>query len=184
MRFWEKVKEILFQDETKEFLDFQIRNLREELTKSETSIDGLYEDYKNEIIDAKFFKKQNAEIRNRQNEIKERLPELEEEREVYDESIGRSIEILDSLKNWDEIIEKADDKKRNELLKLLTIKISTVYEKSPGVGDTEMIKDLRITFSPEVQELFWLGLIEADKKLLRGSFGSSLSFNSSKTTYG
>jgi len=181
---WKKVKEILFQDDTKEFLDFEIRNLREELTKSETSIVGFYEDYKNEIIDAEFFKKQSVEIRNRQSEIKERLADLEEEREVYDESIGKSIEILDSLKNWDEIIEKADEKKRDELLKLLTIKISTVYEKSPGVGDTEMIKDLKITFSPEVQELFWLGLIEADKKLLRGGGLSIDSFNSSKSSYG
>jgi len=180
---WKKVKEVLFQDDTKEFLDFEIRNLREELTKSETSMIRLYEDYKNEIIDAEFFKKQSTEIRTRQNEIKDRLAELEEEREVYDVSIGKSIEILDSLKNWNEIVEKADENKRYELLKLLTIKISTAYEKSPGLNDTGMIKDLIITFSPEVQELFWLGLIEADKKLLRGQGLSIDSFNSNRLSY-
>lgn len=180
---WKKVKEVVFKDDTKELIDFEIRNMREELTKSETRMNGLYEDYKNEIIDAEFFKKQSDEIRKRQNEIKERLVDLEEEREVYDESIRKSIEILDSLKNWDEIIEKADGKKRDELLKLLTIKICTSYEKSPGIHDTDMIKDLKITFSPEIQKLFWLGLIEADKKLSRGQGLSVDSFNSSKSRY-
>ena len=181
---WQKVKDILFEDDNKNFLDLEIRNLRKELTESETKLNSLYDDYKSEIIDVEFFKKQSSEIRNRQDEAKERLQEVEEERSLYDDRIGKSIEILDSLKNWDKILKKADAKKRDQLLKLLTIKISTAYEKPGKLNDPTMIKDLKITFSPEVEELYWLGIIEDDKKRKKGKLGNIESLNSSNFSNG
>ena len=52
---WKKMKENLFKDEQKEFLDFEIRSIRSEMTKNEIRLDELNEDYKKEVIDEAFF---------------------------------------------------------------------------------------------------------------------------------
>ncbi len=127
-KHWEGIKRDLFKDETKEFLDFEIRELRSEMTNSEIKLDKMYDDYQKEIIDAELFKRKNKEIRERQAEVKERLAELEEEREAYDDRIGNAIEILDSFKNWEKIFKEATIEKKNHILRLLTIKISTFCE--------------------------------------------------------
>jgi hypothetical protein len=41
-------------------------------------------------------------IDKRQEEIAERLSEFEEQRELYNEKIGKSIQISDNLKSWEE----------------------------------------------------------------------------------
>lgn len=183
---WKEVKKVLFQDETKDVLDYEIRRLRSELTKSETRLDSLYEDRVEEVIDAEFFKKKRSEIRDRQQESRDRLSELEEDRKLYDDHTGKTIDILDSLKNWKNILEKADDEKRDQLINLLTIKIFTIYEKTIYKGEATSFKDLSVTFNPEVAELFTLGLLEASNKRHEGMLkkeGSTLSFNSSKSSY-
>ena len=163
-KHWEKVKKDLFKDETKEFLDFEIRNLREEQTKSEIQLDSMYKDFKNEVIDAEFFKSRSKQIRERQKEAKERLAELVPEREAYDDRIGKVIEALDAFKNWEKIFKEADVEKRIHLIRLLTIKISTVYDKTEIKDKMYETKRLAIEFISEVEELFEIGLIEADKR--------------------
>jgi hypothetical protein len=180
---WEKVKKSLFQDEIKDHLDFEIRGLRSEQTKNEIKLDKMYSEYTESIIDAEFFKSRSSKIRERQNEIKDRLPELEEERELYDNRIGKAIEILDSLKNWNKIFKEATDEKKNHMLKLLTIKISTIYDKLERRGKTYENKRLWIELVPEVRELFDIGILETAKKWDEEKQIRMPSFNSQKNSY-
>lgn len=180
---WAKVKEKIFHDETKDYLDYEIRILRTELTKNETRLDKMYDDYCKEVIDAEFFESRSKKIRKRQREIKERLSELEEDRETYDEQIGKAIKILDAFRNWEKIFKDIDSGKATSLLKLLTIKISTTLRDSPDRYDKKKIKCLNITFTPEVRELFELGLLEADSKIKRAKLDKTV-FNSSNSKHG
>lgn len=186
-KVWEKIKEKLFREETKEFLDTEIRILRSELTKSETNLDSLYEDWKAEVIDVEFFKKRSSEIRDRQEEIRSRLEELDEERQVYDEKIGKAIEVLDSFKNWEEKFKKADDEKRNHLLRLITIKIFTWHRKATIRGKEREWKDLQIIFNDEFRELFELGVLELAEEYkdeIEAFLVGKKYLNSSKLRYG
>lgn len=179
---WAKVKEKIFHDDTKDFLDYEIRTLRTELTKNETRLDKLYNDYCKDVIDAEFFKSRSKKIRKRQSEVKERLAELEEDRESYDEQIGKAIQILDAFRNWEKIFKDIDSEKATSLLKLLTIKISTTLRDSPDYQDKKKIKALDITFTPEVRELFMLGLLEMDSKIKRAKFDKAF-LNSLNSKY-
>lgn len=185
-KVWQKMKTKLFELEEgdKEFLDLEIRTLRSEQTKNEIQLDKMYEDYQNEVIDTDFFKSRSSKIRERQNEIKERLTELEEEREYYDKKIGTAIEVLDSFKNWEKIFKEASDEKRNQLLNFLTIKISTVYSKTEKRDKIYENKDLDIQLTPEVRELFDLGILEAAEKWDKEKRIRLDSFNSGKISYG
>ena len=179
---WAKIKEKIFRDDTKDFLDYEIRTLRTEATKNETKLDRMYNDYCEEVIDADFFESRSKKIRKRQNEVKERLAELEEDRETYDEQIGKSIRILDSFRNWEKIFKDIDSGKATSLLKLLTIKISTTLRHSPARYDETKIKALNITFTPEVEELFMIGLLEMDSKRKLGKLDKAF-LNSLNSKY-
>jgi len=182
-KHWQEMKENLFKDETKEFLDYEIRSLRSEMTKNEIRLDELYDDYKKEVIDTEFFKTRSEAIRTRQKEAKERLNELEEDREMYDEKIGKAIKILDALKNWEAIWKKVDTEKKKHLVDLMTIKIFTSYDKKQFRGRTYENKQLIITYTPEVEELFMLGLLEFTDKNPPAPLGSQPLFNSPKFRY-
>ncbi|MEE9390677.1 MAG: hypothetical protein V3U91_05485 [Candidatus Aminicenantaceae bacterium] len=142
----------------------------------------MYEDYQNEIIDADFFKSRSERIKERQAEVKERLSELEEEREAFDERIGNAIEILDSFKNWERIFKEATIEKKNHILRLLTIKISTAYETDILANKEIAYKGLEVEFTPEVRELFQIGILERVNRNRR-KHTESKSFNCVKTTY-
>jgi len=180
---WAKIKEKLFHDDTKDLLDYEIRILRTELTKNETKLDKMYDDYCKEVIDTEFFESRSKKIRTRQGEIKDRLTELEEDRESYDEQIGKSIQILDAFRNWEKIFRDIDAEKASHLLKLLTIKISTTLRHSPGRYDKTKIKALDITFTSEVRELFVLGLLEMDSKRKAAKLDKAF-LNSLNSRYG
>ncbi len=182
-KIWEKAKKDLFADETKEFVDYEIRSLRSEMTTNESRLDGLYEDYKKEVIDIEFFKTRSEAIRTRQEEVKERLLELEDERETHDDKMGKGIEIIDSLKNWEQIWKKLDAEKKKHILNLMTIKISTAYMKREYRGKTYESKRLHITYQPEIEELFKLGLIEYTDKNPPAPIGSQPIFNSPNFGY-
>jgi len=175
-KHWQRLKESLFKDETKEFLDYEIRALRSEMTKNETRLDEMYEDYRKEVIDTEFFKTRSERLRSRQKEVKARLNELEEDREMHDEKIGKAIEIIDSLKNWEAIFNKADREKKNHLIRLLTSKISTVYIKKEFRGKTYESKQVAINYEPEVEELLLLGILEESKKDKKEVFFNSPKF--------
>ena len=161
---WKKVKALIFKDETKDLIVHEIKMLKSELTKKETALEKMYNDYCEEIIDADFFKTKSEKIRVRQKEIKDRLEELEEEKEHFDDKISKSIEVLDAMKNWSKILENASDEKKKHLIELLTFKISTVHDRVEKDGKVYEYKGLEFTYSPEVRELFEIGILEADKK--------------------
>ncbi len=164
-KHWEKMKENLFKDDQKEFLDFEIKNLRSEMTKNEIRLDELYEDYKKEVIDEAFFTTRKQRVDDRQKEVKERLVEVEENREVYDLRMGKAIKILDGLKNWDQIWKEADADKKRSIVNLMAIKVLTFYKKYQYKGKGYENKQLRIVFTPEIEGLFELGLLEADREM-------------------
>jgi len=161
---WKKVKEVIFKDETKDFILHEIKMLRSEQTKNENALDKMYIDYCEEIIDAEFFKTRSEKIRERQEEIKDRLSELEEEKEHFDDKISKSIEVLDAMKNWGKILKNSSDEQKKDLIKLLTFKISTVYNRVEKQGKVYEYRGLEFTYSPEVRELFEIGILEADEK--------------------
>lgn len=161
---WKKVKEALFKDETKDFILHEIRILRSEQTKNENALNKLYDDYCEGIIDAEFFKSRSEKIRDRQQEIKDRLVDLEEDKEHFDKRIGKSIEVLDAMKNWSKVLKYASDEKKNHLIRLMTIKIFTIHDKVEKDGKVYEYKGLQFTYSPEVRELFEIGILEASMK--------------------
>jgi seryl-tRNA synthetase len=158
------MKAKLFKDETKEFLDYEIQTLRTELTKNDTRKDKLYKDYELGAITADFVGTRMKRIEERQDEIKLRLEELEAERKLYDEKIGKSIQIIDNLKSWRKKWDKASDEKKNEMLKLMTIKILAVHHKTEVGGKEHEWKDLQIVWNEEFGSLFELGVFEKAKK--------------------
>lgn len=181
-RHWAEIKKNLFKDETKEFMDFEIRELRSEATKNEIKLDNMYDDYQKEVIDAEFFKSRSERIKERQVEVKERLEELVEEREAFDAHIGNAIEILDSFKNWEKIFKEATIEKKNHILRLLTIKISTAYGNDILANKEVAYKGLEVEFAPEVKELFRIGLLErVDRN--RRKHTNAKSFNCANSTY-
>lgn len=163
-KHWKDVKALIFKDETKDLIDHEIKILRMEKTNSEKALEKAYDDYCAEVIDGEFFKSKSEKIRDRQLEIKDRLSELEEEQVHFDTRIGKSIEVLDGMKNWASILKNASDEKKKNLIKLLTFKISTIHNKAEKNGRIYEYKGLEFTYSPEVRELFEIGILEASMK--------------------
>jgi DNA invertase Pin-like site-specific DNA recombinase len=161
---WKRIRALIFQDDTKSRIDQEVQILRMEQTNSEKALNKSYDDFCDKIIDGEFFKSKSEEIRVRQREIKERLSELDEEREHFDAHIGRSIAVIDAMKNWGKILKSVDDEKKNQLIRLLTIKISTIHNRVEKRGKVYERKGLEFTYSPEVRELFLIGLLEADDR--------------------
>lgn len=91
--------------------------------------------------------------------------ELEADREAYDDKVAKGVEILDSLSNWEQIWRKVDKEKKNHLINLLTFKISTRHRIPTANPELNPSKYLDITYLPEVEELFWAGLIELSNKI-------------------
>ncbi|MFC2163632.1 recombinase family protein [Acidobacteriota bacterium] len=184
---WKEMKDKLFRDETKEFLDYEIQTTKTEITKSETRREKLYDDYSKDIITADFVATQMKKIDAHIEERKVRLEELEEERSRYDEKIGKSIQIIDNLKSWHEKWEKASDEKKNEMLRLMTVKISSLSHKTEVDGKEHHWKELYIVYNEEFNRLFELGLFELPKKKKRNnpsSGGGGSRFNCSVIKYG
>lgn len=184
---WREMKDKLFKDETKEFLDYEIQTAKTEITKSETRREKLYDDYSKGVITADFVAEQMKKIDAHIVERKARLGELEEERSLYDEKIGKSIQIIDNLKSWHEKWEKASDEKKNEMLRLMTVKISSLSHKTEVNGKEHQWKDLYVVYNEEFNRLFELGLFELPKKKKGNnpsSGGGGSSFNCSVIKYG
>jgi len=180
---WRELKEKLFKDETKEFLDLEIKTLRQEATNNESRLDGLYADYKKDVIDIEFFKTRSAKLRARQDEVKERLKELDEERSIYDDSVGRAIVVIDAMKDFRSKFLKASYTDKNDMLRLMTIKISTMSYKRMVEGKEKVYKTLNLIWNKEFRGLFELGIIEKSKEY-RKEWSLNKNFNSSQVRDG
>ncbi len=181
---WNNLKGRLFKIEEKEFLDYEIQQLRQELTRNETKKDKLYSDYEAEVITGDFVRKKMDEIEKRQTEVRERLKELEEQRENYDSKIGKAIEILDKLKDFQKIWKEASEEKKTEILKLIMIKIFVVHKKLNIKGKETIITNLEFVYNDEFNELFDLGLVEKSKEVDTPKIGGGGSFNLTANRYG
>jgi hypothetical protein len=185
-KVWLEMKEKLFRDETKEFLDYEIQTAKTEIIKSETRREKLYNDFGNGIVTGDFVASQMKKIDAHIEERKARLEELEEDRLLYDEKIGKSIQIIDNLKSWHEKWEKASDEKKNEMLRLMTVKISTISHKAEIDDKEHSWKDLYLIWNEEFNRLFELGLFKQPKKKKPNnpsSGGGGSNFNRSKIRY-
>lgn len=92
------------------------------------------------------------------------MVDLEEDKEHFDKRIGKSIEVLDAMKNWSKVLKYASDEKKNHLIRLMTIKIFMIHDKVEKDGKVYEYKGLQFTYSPEVRELFEIGILEASMK--------------------
>jgi len=173
---WDEIKSKLFHDDSKEFLDFEIQNLRTELTQNETRKDKIYSDYEDGVVTGDFVQTRMLKLDDRQKEIKLRLAELEEDREQYDEKIGKSITIIDSIRNFKKKWGSMSVEKQNEMLRLMTTKIFATYNKIKLNGKMIEQKDLYIQWNDEFKELFDLGIIKATRHVK----GSKVVFNCGK----
>ena len=68
------------------------------------------------------------------------------------------------MKNWGEILKNSSDEQKKHLIELLTFKISTAHNKAEKNGKVYEYKGLEFVYSPEVQELFEIGILEADDR--------------------
>lgn len=177
---WEDIKEELFQLEAKAFIKTDIQSLRKELANNENKQDKLYSDYEKGYIPGKFLEPRIKDLIKRQEEIREKLAELEQSLQTYDEKIARSVEVLDKMKSFRSIYDGLNDEKRKELLKLLTIKITV--SKIPAKLRDEDFGDLEVNvlWNQEVNDLLELGLLKDEANKDR----KSKQFNGSKFFYG
>jgi hypothetical protein len=169
---WQKLKGQIFADESKEFIDLEIKTLRSEQAKLETERKVAYKDWKEGNIDDALYQSLQDESKSRLDEIKTTLAELSADSESYEDTLGKSIKIIDAMKGFKAKWEKADDEKRNLIVKLITIKIFVDTQSGSE-------KSLKIMWTPEFNQLFELGIIEKSKD--DGQFGGG--FNGKNGLY-
>lgn len=169
---WQNLKGQIFADESKEFIDFEIKTLRSEQTKLETESKVAWRDWHEKKIDDALYQSIREENKKRLDEIKATLAELSADSESYEDKLGKSIKIVEAMKSFRDKWEKADDEKRNLIVKLITIKI--FVDTQSGSANS-----LKIVWTPEFNQLFELGIIEKSKD--DGQFGGG--FNGKNRLY-
>ncbi|MGB3862573.1 MAG: hypothetical protein WA915_10840, partial [Candidatus Aminicenantaceae bacterium] len=100
----------------------------------------------------------------RQDEIKEKLSELEIQRDDWEGRVERIISIVDSLKDFKSKFIEVDDQKKNQMLRLMTRKIIAIGEKRGVHGRKEALMMLKLIWNDEFQELFEIGLVKTAEK--------------------
>ena len=170
---WQKVKSTLFKDETVKSLSLQLKTLREELTKNENRMDKIYDNIESGNYPEGFLQKKLNILDERNQEIKSELEELEDKRDNWDIKVQSQINILDKMKNWKGVWEKASNEKKIELLKLLTLRISISTKKVKKDGKFQILRNLDIVYNQAFEELFELGLIEKEKEIVTSFSGGS-----------
>lgn len=79
-------------------------------------MDTLYNDKLTGVIDKAFFEDRFSKTRIRQDEIKEKLSELEIQRDDWEGRVERIISIVDSLKDFKSKFIEVDDQKKIKCL--------------------------------------------------------------------
>lgn len=100
-----------------------LKTLRSDQTQNESKQDRLYKYWQEDEISERFFKDRFDKLEKRQQEIKDRLEELEVEKEMWNENVGKIIDMIDSLKNFKEKFQEADDTTKQHMVKLMTNRI-------------------------------------------------------------
>ena len=176
---WDEIKSKLFHDDSKEFLDFEIQNLRTELTQNETRKDKLYSDYEDGVVTGDFVQTRMVKLDDRQKEINRYQIDIDFDPHQSFLS-GKSIEIIDSIRNFKKKWENMSVEKRNEMIRLITIKIFVTYNKVKLNGKMIEQKDLYFQWNDEFKELFDLGLIKATKHVKGSKIDPNKLFNCGK----
>ena len=108
------------------------------------------------------FKDRFNKLEKRQREIKDRLEELEVEKEMWNENVGKIIDMIDSLKNFKEKFQKADDKTKQHMVRLMTNRIvARAYTGETKRVDRKLSKTLEFDWNDEFQALFEMGIVKA-----------------------
>jgi len=178
---WQKTKSTLFKDETVKSLSLQLKLMREELTKNENRMDKIYDNIESGNYPEGFLQKKLNTLDERNQEIKAELDELEDKRDNWDIKVKSQIDILDKMKNWKGVWEKANNEKRIEMLKLITLRILISTKKVKKDGKFQILRNVEIVYNQAFEELFELGLIEKAKEAMPtfegGSSGSQCGDN-------
>ncbi len=158
---WKQMRKNLFEMDTKEMLTAERKTLHSERTKIETMEDRLYDDLVKGTIDESFYKRKNMEIRKRKEQVTERLEELEIEIEMWAEGTARIIDMVDAIKGFKEKFQKADDKTKQDMIKLMTERVVThAYTGDSERIDKKLAKGVDFIWNDEFQALFDLGVIK------------------------
>ncbi len=179
---WKQLKSTLFKSEDKDFIDFELKELRKEKTINEKKIDKLTEAYINDDLSADIIKAKQETLKARQEEITERLNELEDDRANYEERYGKTILILDSMRNFNSIWNKLSIRKKVNLLRLITVKILVNTKRVTIKGKVKILKDIEVIYNKEFNELFNIGLMKRVKAELPPNHPQSGIFTS--TSFG
>lgn len=159
---WKKLKGQLWADETKDFIDEEIQILRAERTKLEKERKAFAKAWAEGKLDDDLFNSLQGESKTRLTEIDQTLTELSAQSDDFEEKIGQSIKIIDALRTFKTKWQRAEDEKKNLIIKLVTIKIWVDTEATPE-------NSLKIEWTPEFNQLFELGIIERVKD--EGQYG-------------
>lgn len=131
-----------FADQQK-FIEDEKKRLNSEYKKNKTKMNHLYEDKMNNIIPQGFFKEKFQKLRERQEEVRQELMELDEDRE---ESLSKGLETIELSqtleREWFRLKNEGDIENMNNLLKMLyrTAKINEeIFEIEWNPGWKELV---------------------------------------------
>jgi len=160
---WKRMKKKLFENEVRELINLELRNLRTEYTKNETLWDRLYDDKLGGVISEEKFKSRADKIEQRQQEIKSRIEELEEEQKFYEEKVHQAVRALSALDNFGEKFRTANDQVKKTMIKMVSREILTTggYKTKKGV---KWPKGLYIEWNEVFTKLYDSGLVKADRE--------------------
>ena len=114
-------------DEERKFLDAERKRLQKEHRENEIKMRQLYEDKRKQIIPVDWFQKEFGKLRERQEEIRDELTQLEEHDEQFMEKAFQTIELCNDLKNQ---YLNLDVEGKNNLLKML-YRTTKIYNANP-----------------------------------------------------
>jgi len=181
---WNKIKKQLFNFETKDLLKQEQKLLRTEQTKLEGRLDYLLDQKVKGKVKEDYFSEKKPEWEERIFDIRDELEILDIHIDGWNSDVGRMVELVDGLKNFQEkwismTPKKGDSKKvqtekkerQRNMLRLITRKISTyayigalTKQKFPGSKQPIVNKlhsrQLNFEFSPEFEILFELGAVK------------------------
>ncbi len=169
---WQDIKEQLFDFDTREILKAEKRDVVAKINIQDKLVDTILQDLadKGTISEAEFNKRMKKYQKSLAS-LNSRLEALDVELEMWTENVGQLIDIIDNIKNFKEKYEKADDRTRNQMIKLMTRKIlARAYLGSNRRVKKNHSKYLDFVWSDAFQTLFETGIVKKSKDVPNSRF--------------
>lgn len=158
---WKRLRKDLFEMDTKEMLSRERKVLNTEKTKVEGMEDRLYDDLVDNVVDKPFYTRKIKDVRDRREEIINRLEELEVELELWTEGVEKVVNMIDSLKDFKGKFQKANNTTKQHMIKLMTNRIIARSYTGPNPKvDRKLSRTLEFEWNDEFSALFEMGIIK------------------------